>query len=249
MFRRRKSEPAPPAQDEVVDRVLCIAVTAMLGAVLANLRDGALDDGKAAQYATEAHRWLRRENLADSLSIGERTLVAKPLEDWSEQESSAVGWRDEAAGVLLWAISAVDELPGYDTRFDSIPSLVPLLAPTADFRLAASLRPAEEIVRARDLAELWHWRSRTTQLRRDGDGSESDAGVRQSAASAHAAGAIPEPIDGDFPAFGKAYRDLDDEEQANATAIALERHRALNWLCGYASDWDNVPTDTPSCRA
>ena len=147
----------------------------MLGAVLANLRDGALDDGKAAQYATEAHRWLRRENLADSLSIGERTLVAKPLEDWSEQESSAVGWRDEAAGVLLWAISAVDELPRYDTRFDSIPSLVPLLAPTADFRLAASLRPAEEIGRARDVAELWHWRSRTTQLRRGGDGSEPDA--------------------------------------------------------------------------
>jgi hypothetical protein len=249
VFRRRKSDPAPPGQDEVVERVLCIAVTAMLGAVLANLRDGALDDGKAAQYATEAHRWLRRENLADSLSVGERTLVAKPLEDWSEQEASAVGWHDEAAGVLLWAISAVDELPRYDARFESIPSLVPLLAPTADFRLAASLRPAEELGRARDLAELWHWRSRTTQLRRDGDGTDVDAVVRQSATSAHAAGSIPEPIDGDFPAFGKAYRDLDGEEYANATAIAMERHRALNWLCGYASEWDNVPTDTPSRRA
>jgi hypothetical protein len=27
-------------------------------------------------------------------------------------------------------------------------------------------------------------------------------------------------------------------------SIARERHRAFNWLCGYAADWDRVPTDT-----
>ena len=248
MFRRRRSEPAPPGEDEIVDRVLCIAVTAMLGAVLANLREGALDDGKAAQYATEAHRWLRRENLADSLSARERALVAKPLEEWSEQEAIDVGWGNESAGVFLWAISAVDGLPPYDTRFESLPSLVPLLAPTADFRQAARLRPAEGIARARDLAELWNWRSRTTKLQLDGDrqaeGIDLDAVARQSATLAHAEGSIPAPIDGDFPAYGKAYRDLDDDEYANATSIAMQRHRAFNWLCGSASDWDNVPTDT-----
>lgn len=248
MFRRRKSDPAPPGQDEIVERVLCIAVTAMLGAVLANLRDGALDDGRAGQYATESHRWLRRENLADSLSARERTLVAKPLEEWSEQEAIDVSWGNESAGVFLWAISAVDDLPPYDTRFESLPSLVPLLAPTADFRQAARLRPADEIKRARDLAELWHWRSRTKKLQLDGDpqpeGIDLDAVARQSASFAHAEGSIPAPVDGDFPAYGKAYRDLDDDEYAEATAIAMERHRAFNWMCGYGSDWDHVPTDT-----
>ena len=237
----------PPGQDEIVERVLCIAVTAMLGAVLANLRDGALDEEGAARYATETHRWLRRENLVDSLSARERTLIAKPLEEWSEQDAGDAGWGNESAGVFLWAISAVDDLPPYDTRFETLPSPVPLLAPTADFRAAARLRPPEEIGRARNLAELWHWRSRT-RLQHGGDrqaeGGDPDAVARQSAALAHAEGSLPAPIDGDFPAYGKAYRELDDDEYSEVTAIALERHRAFNWLCGLSSDWDNVPTDT-----
>lgn len=149
MFRRRKTEPAPPTQDEVVDRVLCVAVTTMLAAVVANRREGALDDAMAEQYAAESHRWLRRENLADSLTIAERALVAKSLEDWSERESIDADWRNESEGVLLWAISAIAELPARDTRFEDLPSLVPLLAPTAEFRRVASLRPPDELERAR----------------------------------------------------------------------------------------------------
>ena len=53
-----------------------------------------------------------------------------------------------------------------------------------------------------------------------------------------------EPIGGDFPVRGKAYRDLSEDEYNQATSIAMERHRALNWLCGYSTDWDRVPTDT-----
>ncbi len=232
----------PPGQGEIADRVLCIAVTTMLGAVIANLRDGALDDERAALYATESHRWLRRENLADSLSIRERALVAKPLEEWSEQEASDVGWGNEAAAVLLWAISAIDEIPPYDTRFEELPSLVPLLAPTADFRLSSRLRPAEEIGRARDVAALWFRRSHTNlEPEPQGEGSDRDTVARQTATVAHAEGSIPEPIDGDFPAYGKAYRELDDDERAEAASIARERLRAFNWLRGSSPDWDNVP--------
>lgn len=28
------------------------------------------------------------------------------------------------------------------------------------------------------------------------------------------------------------------------TSIAVERHFALNWLCGYSDDWESTPTDT-----
>jgi hypothetical protein len=248
VFRRRSSEPSLPVQDEVVDRVLCIAVTTMLGAVVANLRGGALDDEGAARYAAESHRWLRRENLADSLSGAERALVAKSPAEWSEKESIDADWRNETLGVLLWAISAVGDLPPYDERFQDLPSRVPLLAPTAGFRRAASLRPPDELTRARDIAELWHRRSRTTQLHGGDDphaaGIDLDAIARQSATLARAEGSIPEPIDGDFPAYGKAYRDLDADERSDAAAIAGERHYALNWLSGYSADWDSVPTGT-----
>jgi hypothetical protein len=139
-------------------------------------------------------------------------------------------------------------MPPYDERFQDLPSRVPLLAPTAGFRRAASLRPPDELERAREIAELWHRRSRTTQPRSEGRpqaaGSELDAIAGQSAALAHAAGSIPEPIDGDFPAYGKAYRDLAAGECSEAGSIAGERHYALNWLSGYSSDWDSVPTGT-----
>ena len=152
MFRRRKTEPGPPIQDEVVDRLLCVAVTTMLGVVVANRRDGALDEEKAEQYAAESHRWLRRENLADALTVGERALVAKSLGDWSERESVDADWRNESVGVLLWAISAIAEVPTQDLRFEEPTSLVPLLAPTAEFRRLASLRPAEQLEGARAAA-------------------------------------------------------------------------------------------------
>lgn len=51
-------------------------------------------------------------------------------------------------------------------------------------------------------------------------------------------------IDGDFPAFDKAYREATAEESEVLRSIALERHYTLNWLCGMGEDWDEVPTDT-----
>jgi hypothetical protein len=248
VFGRRKRSGAAPDRDAVVDRVLCVAAVAMLGAISAGVEDGEMDEGRAGEYLTESHRWLIREQLAGALSGGERALLAKPLGDWTRQDALEASRRNEALGVLLWALSAVDELPAYDATFERLPSFVPLLAPTAGFRSAASLRPPEEIGRARDLAGLWHWRARTRQLQ-EADAPEArevdlDAITRQTAASAHADGSLPQPIDGDFPVYGKAYRALDPDEYSAVTSSAVERHRALNWLCGYASDWDSVPTGT-----
>jgi imidazolonepropionase-like amidohydrolase len=51
-------------------------------------------------------------------------------------------------------------------------------------------------------------------------------------------------IGGDFPAFGKAYGSLSEEEWSATHQIALSRLRALNWLCGFGADWDTVPLET-----
>jgi hypothetical protein len=53
-------------------------------------------------------------------------------------------------------------------------------------------------------------------------------------------------VDEDFAVGGKAYRDLSAEEFANVTSITVERHFALNWLCGRAPEnrWDETPTAT-----
>ena len=57
---------------------------------------------------------------------------------------------------------------------------------------------------------------------------------------------LPPLIDEDFPARGKAYRDLDEALARELASIASERHMALNWLWGSApgNRWDETPTDT-----
>ena len=187
MFNRRKREPVAPDQDAVVDRVLCLSAVVMLGAIAAGLGDGTMEEAQAEAYVTESHRWLIREHLADALSRRERALIAKPLADWTPGESLAAEWRNESAGVLLWALSALDAIPPHDARFEREFSLVPLLAPTVDFRKATSLRAPEEIDGARTAAE----------------GPPAGPGT-------------------------------------------AERQYALNWLSGYAADWDAVPSGRPS---
>jgi hypothetical protein len=248
VFSRRNRKSAPPDADAVVDRVLCLSAVAMLGAIAAGVEDGTMDDAPAAQYLVESHRWLIRENLANALSGDERGLIAKSLSEWTPRELADASSRNESMGVLLWALSAVAELPPYDVPFERLPASVPLLAATAGFRSAARLRSPEVLEGARGVAELWHWRVRTRQRQEAGDpqaeGHDLDAITREAAATAFAKGSIPPPIDDDFPVRGKPFRALDDGEFAGVTSTAVERFYALNWLAGRAADWDEVPTDT-----
>ena len=248
MFSRRKSKLGPPDEESVVERVLCIAAVAMLGAIAMGVEDDAMDEDEAARYLVESRRWLIRENLAGALSSDEKALIAKPVTEWSTQERVAATWRNESMGVLLWALSSFAELPAYDASFERLPSFVPLLAPTAGFRSGARLRPADEIESARSVAELWHWRARTRELSDRNDPQvadhDLDAIARQAAELAFADGKIPAPIEGDFPAHGKPFRSLDADEYDAVTSAAVERHYALNWLAGRSADWDAVPTDT-----
>ena len=59
---------------------------------------------------------------------------------------------------LVWALGRA-QLPPYDRPFDR----ARLLETTLE---SATLRPAEEIERAREIARLWHWRARTAALER-----------------------------------------------------------------------------------
>ena len=146
----------------------------------------------------------------------------------------------EARGALLWALQLA-ELPPYDQPF----------APEAlEASLAgAQLRATDEIDRERQTARLWHWRARTAALADDGapDLPERFASLDQAVAAVavrgHERGLLPQPLRGDFRAYGKIYRHLGTDERAEAHSIAAERHHALAWLCGEGA-WDDVPLDT-----
>jgi hypothetical protein len=151
-------------------------------------------------------------------------------------------WRGEGLGTLLWALQLA-ELPAYDTPFD--PDA--LLEATLE---EARLRDAEEIELERESARLWLWRARTTELQAAGDVelperfASFDQLIAATAMRGFEQGLLPAPIRGDFRAYGKVYRHLAPEQQAEAHSIALERQHALNWLAGLGDSWDGVPLDT-----
>jgi hypothetical protein len=151
-------------------------------------------------------------------------------------------WRGEALGTLLWALQLL-ELPAYDQPFDA----EEVAAVELD---DAELRGGEELELERDSARLWHWRARTTSLQAAGAlelperYATFDQLIAATAMRGYEQGVLPAPMRGDFRAYGKVYRHLSAEQHAEAHSLAVERHHALNWLCGAGENWDDVPLDT-----
>jgi len=194
---------------------------------------------------------MRADGLWEDTSPSERQFFEASVERVTHQQRVNASWRLESIHCLAWSLGLISHIPPYDTKTDPEKLLGLIPVEPAEFIRSARLRPESEISSARDVAELWHWRSRTRQLQEQGyrpkTGHTSlDAIVREVAPRAAADGTIPTPIDGDFPALGRAYRDLSANEWALLQSIALERHFALNWLSGYApgGEWDATPTET-----
>ena len=162
-----------------------------------------------------------------------------------------VSWSMESAECLLWALGYVERLPpvrhpggcrgleavafGWHRRVDSKRNFA---------------RTLISISKARDVAQLWHWRSRTRQLQEQwmprSTSKRFDANRRCSNGSREGDRlyGLFEAIDGDFPAFRRSYAQLTADEWSEVNSIAMERHKALNWLCGYApaNKWEDTPT-------
>ena len=184
------------------------------------------------------------EVVARCLALQAAVRDALARVETGEEDPDAVDavWQAEALGTLLWALQLV-ELPPYDQHFDP--------ADVTDTPLdGAELRDAEELRLECESARLWHWRARTRELQARDDvelpdrfGS-FDALIAATAMRGFEDGVLPAPTRGDFAAFGRVYRQLSPEQYAEVRSIAVERHHALNWLCGAGGGWDNVPLDT-----
>ncbi|MDX6486817.1 MAG: hypothetical protein QOF43_1970 [Gaiellaceae bacterium] len=178
----------------------------------------------------------RSRALADELRAA---LAQLPSDDPAVVDAV---WRGEALGTLLWALQLM-ELPAYDQPFDA----EQVAAVDLD---QAEIREGEEIELERDSARLWHWRARTTSLQAAGAlelperYATFDQLIAATAMRGYEQGVLPAPMRGDFRAYGKVYRHLAPEQHAEAHSIAVERHHALNWLCGAGATWDDVPLDT-----
>lgn len=199
-------------------------------------------------YQTLLH-WIQTEHLETYLSRTERLLIEKPLASWSKRSLMYAIRRAESLGVMLWALRFIEVIPPYDTLFDITSVMQPLdiFNPTIDFIWQAGLRPVDELRAVRDIAELWNWRSRASELQQMGvqppAGTTFSEIIRYTAETAYARQQLPLPIEGDFPVFGKAYARLTSVEYTMVSAIAAERYLALNWMCELSSEWESIPVD------
>jgi hypothetical protein len=178
-----------------------------------------------AKYAKRI-QMLRDGRLWDEMEARERDFMdAGPSEITTQQHLDA-NWLSESLVCLLWALGYISEIPPYDhevsTEIMHLFPKRPAQPPT--------LRPAGVIERQRDIAETWHWRARTRQLQESGRmpavlsaGLTVEQMLRMTSEMAAKAGDFPAPIDGDFPAYGKPYRELLSEEFSKAT---FHRHGA-----------------------
>ncbi len=195
---------------------------------------------------------LKAAGLWHDAEEAERVFLQTRIDQISAQQRIDAGWLAESIACLLWALGFIPELPPYDQETGH--ELVNALPATSvkDLIKQAHLRPQREIEKQRDIAELWHWRSRTRRLQEEGhlfrfpDGSTIEQVINLAALKGAECWDLPHPIGADFPTRGKPYRELSFEEFAILTSIAQERHKALNWLCGFSSSglWADTPTDT-----
>ena len=209
---------------------------------------GAHENPEADRF--DLHAWLREEGLAPALSPSEARLLRTPVGRVGDEDAAAASWQTEALVALGWALRLVAAMPPYDTTADPAPLLAGLPSPwepIAGFVRDARLRAETEIATERERAELWQWRAETAALMGDaGRGKRAGlvAAVEDVAREALEAGLIAGTAAGDFPVARRPYREVDAETFGTLSAIAAERSRALNWLCGFGRSWDDVPLVT-----
>lgn len=230
----------------------------MLGEIMAAWTETDRQKFEADTKAKRDEFWPRLGALRSQMSPWEREFAASTMVTMTQRQQLDASWRIESFQVLLWSLGRLSDLPAFDVQADQ-----DILKGYADgsleqFLKKARLLPIEKVDRMRDLAETWHWRSRTRQIIEEGrvlkpSPQMVSAGlrtfddiIRLSAETAAKEGRIPDTMDGDFVAFGKPYRAMTAEEWSIVRSITKERHFALNWLCGYApaNHWDETPTDT-----
>ena len=234
------ADPPPPTAERVAKRACVLAAVSCRGFV-ENDRD---HPAQAQDLATRAYAWLGSLGLSGELSPWEKRVLETPVGKLAQRDQLNASWLSEAVAVLAWALDQA-ELPGYEMQCDPAGSANSLgfLQPPEDTVLALpSLRTLDELKEYNEFVYNLHWRLRDYSLNR-----------RPYDFRALARKAWGDPIlryglnlaGDDLAIAGVAISEAPDAARSSLVSITQERHRASNWLIGYASeDFYEVTTDT-----
>ncbi len=202
--------------------------------------------------------YMKKNDLWNYTTQNERDFLSSTGTKMDVFEQINASWQIEAAVVLMWALNIIDKFPDVNEQANSEVLKLVEIRKLSFFSNDLSLRPYKEIKRMRDIIQTWHWRVNTRRLIESNFDFQPDESmkkfginnlddiVRMTAKDAYSSGNISEIKDEDFVIKGQPFRDLNDEDFSEATSIIMERHHALNWLCGLApkNNWNDTPVDT-----
>lgn len=189
------------------------------------------------------YSWMKKEDLLNYLTSEELESFSKPLGKWDNIEIIKSIWKNESLGTLLWALSLTPQIPPYDNLFvpEKLIENLTLFRSKEYFLERVELRSEEEIKRERNIAEYWFWRLQVFDMEKRNEGISEKINLKEIISSvtekAYLNGYLPQPIDGDFPIFGKPFRDITLDEYLIISYIIVERYNTLNWICGYGENY------------
>jgi hypothetical protein len=225
----------------------CVILAALIRRlwIESSVADSNGEDWRAEVF--DLREWLRAEGIWTGLTVDEAGFLQQSPGGVTEDELAVVAWQAEGLATLGWALGLTDLLPpGNLADIASVVQATP--APwdsTVEWMRGARFRPEVEIASERDRAEVFEWRVRAETSRRVANGQERIdylAAIGDVVQEARASGLLDSSAD-DFVIGDKAIAAFDDQDLERLGALAEERLRALNWLCGYGTSWDDVPLD------
>jgi len=199
--------------------------------------------------------WLTRFDFWKDLSEVEKSKLMPEPGTWSHDDIIWASWQTESLGTLLWCLRKINVMPSMDSLFDSMALVrnIPLLGEPQDFMRSSVLRPPETISRLYKEIELWNWRVHVSVAKEMGLSPPTSWTwskiIRVTIELANREGILSEPVEDDFPCFGRPFRKLDKTHIQQVASASTERLRALAWITRRTSSWDELPTrDHPPSR-
>ena len=230
-------QPRPPR--ELLGRAALLAALGRRGLIEG---EGDADPMTAETDRFDLQAWVRVE-LSFWLSPHELHILQAPVGSLTEPEAAYCADALVSASTIGWCIGAANRrLPMLSDGAPEHEVLAWTPAPWTKLRARIRLvriRSDEELARERERWELIVWRM--SLFTESANLPDDEAALRDVLVEVADAGTIP-VRDGDFATDGGVpFHDLGPELQEQLDAEATLRLHAMNWVCGFGREWDDVP--------
>lgn len=233
-------DPPPPSAQRVARRACVLA--AVCGRALLEQEDKA--DPGVEETRKRLLQWVDNIRVRAEFEAVELNILEAPLGTPPPQVTANATWRLEGLGVLAWALNRY-ELRPHDELVnppDLLKSLAILNADAAKALIAApNLRSQDELKTLQERLFAVHWRITDFRLKHK---SIDFASVAKTAWFGPLDVSNLPMIDNDLAINGKAIAQADERSVGITTSAAMERHLAINWLCGGSEIYSRTDVST-----